>query len=164
MTNLLSVLRSPWLRALGIICSIFSSLFLTACNQASNIDRTPVGPIPRLLSARDVTGNVSTAFDVFNPGGINGYRYGPSLIYLRRSLRFVTTKPRRTMAKKIRAGILATTGTIGQRFVELLANHPQFEITALAASSDPPTHNSFRRAADGSILNAELALARGFLQ
>jgi aspartate-semialdehyde dehydrogenase len=39
------------------------------------------------------------------------------------------------MTKKIRVGILAATGTIGQRFVELLANHPDFEITALAASS-----------------------------
>ena len=39
------------------------------------------------------------------------------------------------MPKKLRAGILAATGTIGQRFIELLANYPNFEITALAASS-----------------------------
>jgi len=39
------------------------------------------------------------------------------------------------MPKKLRTGILAATGTIGQRFIELLANHPNFEITALAASS-----------------------------
>ena len=39
------------------------------------------------------------------------------------------------MPKKLRAGILAATGTVGQRFIELLANHPNFEITALAASS-----------------------------
>ncbi len=31
-------------------------------------------------------------------------------------------------------GILGATGTVGQRFVQLLENHPQFEITALAAS------------------------------
>jgi len=37
-------------------------------------------------------------------------------------------------AQKLRAGILAATGTVGQRFVQLLANHPQFEVTALAAS------------------------------
>ena len=34
----------------------------------------------------------------------------------------------------IKAGILGATGAVGQRFVQLLANHPWFEITALAAS------------------------------
>jgi aspartate-semialdehyde dehydrogenase len=34
----------------------------------------------------------------------------------------------------IKAGILGATGAVGQRFVEVLANHPWFEITALAAS------------------------------
>lgn len=34
----------------------------------------------------------------------------------------------------IRVGILGATGTVGQRFAQLLENHPQFEITALAAS------------------------------
>lgn len=38
------------------------------------------------------------------------------------------------MQKKISVGILGATGSVGQRFVELLANHPWFEITALAAS------------------------------
>lgn len=38
------------------------------------------------------------------------------------------------MARKYRVGILGATGTVGQRFVQLLENHPQFEITALAAS------------------------------
>jgi len=36
--------------------------------------------------------------------------------------------------QKLRAGILGATGTVGQRFVQLLQNHPQFEVTALAAS------------------------------
>ena len=36
--------------------------------------------------------------------------------------------------KKYRVGILGATGTVGQRFVQLLEGHPQFEITALAAS------------------------------
>jgi aspartate-semialdehyde dehydrogenase len=39
-----------------------------------------------------------------------------------------------TNTKKYRVGILGATGTVGQRFVQLLENHPQFEITALAAS------------------------------
>jgi aspartate-semialdehyde dehydrogenase len=36
--------------------------------------------------------------------------------------------------KKYRVGILGATGTVGQRFVQLLEGHPQFDITALAAS------------------------------
>lgn len=36
--------------------------------------------------------------------------------------------------KKIPVGILGATGMVGQKFVELLAAHPWFEITALAAS------------------------------
>jgi len=38
------------------------------------------------------------------------------------------------MSKKYRVGILGATGTVGQRFVQLLENHPQLEITVLAAS------------------------------
>lgn len=38
------------------------------------------------------------------------------------------------MSKKLRVGILGATGTVGQRFAQLLENHPQFEITAMAAS------------------------------
>jgi aspartate-semialdehyde dehydrogenase len=35
---------------------------------------------------------------------------------------------------KIKVGILGATGMVGQRFVQLLADHPWFQITALAAS------------------------------
>ena len=38
------------------------------------------------------------------------------------------------MANKLRVGILGATGMVGQRFAQLLEHHPQFEITALAAS------------------------------
>src|SRR5678815_3425927 len=38
------------------------------------------------------------------------------------------------MKRKLRAGILAATGMVGQRLVQLLANHPWFEISAVAAS------------------------------
>jgi aspartate-semialdehyde dehydrogenase len=38
------------------------------------------------------------------------------------------------MGKIYRVGILGATGTVGQRFCQLLEGHPQFEITALAAS------------------------------
>jgi aspartate-semialdehyde dehydrogenase len=38
------------------------------------------------------------------------------------------------MSEKLRVGILGATGTVGQRFIELLEGHPQFEVTALAAS------------------------------
>lgn len=36
--------------------------------------------------------------------------------------------------KKIKVGILGATGMVGQRFIQLLENHPWFEISALAAS------------------------------
>src|SRR5256712_10455202 len=35
---------------------------------------------------------------------------------------------------KIRVGILGATGIVGQRFLRLLEQHPQFTVTALAAS------------------------------
>jgi len=38
------------------------------------------------------------------------------------------------MNEKLRAGILGATGVVGQRFIQLLEDHPQFEVTALAAS------------------------------
>ena len=38
------------------------------------------------------------------------------------------------MSTKIRVGILGATGTVGQRFAALLADHPQFVVSALAAS------------------------------
>jgi aspartate-semialdehyde dehydrogenase len=38
------------------------------------------------------------------------------------------------MSEKFRVGILGATGTVGQRFIQLLEDHPQFEVTALAAS------------------------------
>ncbi|HEX8722979.1 MAG TPA: aspartate-semialdehyde dehydrogenase [Pyrinomonadaceae bacterium] len=38
------------------------------------------------------------------------------------------------MSRKYRVGILGATGTVGQRFVQLLDGHPQFEVSALAAS------------------------------
>lgn len=36
--------------------------------------------------------------------------------------------------RKLRAGLLGATGMVGQRFVQLLENHPWFEVTCLAAS------------------------------
>lgn len=38
------------------------------------------------------------------------------------------------MSKKIRVGILAATGSVGQRFIQHLVDHPWFEITALTGS------------------------------
>src|SRR5512138_2645759 len=38
------------------------------------------------------------------------------------------------MAGKLRVGILGATGMVGQRFIQLLEDHPQFEVSALAAS------------------------------
>jgi aspartate-semialdehyde dehydrogenase len=49
------------------------------------------------------------------------------------------------MTKKFRVGILGATGMVGQRFIQLLEGHPQFEITALAAS-DRSQGKSFQEA------------------
>src|SRR5262249_54690078 len=38
------------------------------------------------------------------------------------------------MTRKYRVGILGATGMVGQRFIQLLEDHPQFEVTAVAAS------------------------------
>jgi aspartate-semialdehyde dehydrogenase len=38
------------------------------------------------------------------------------------------------MANKLKVGVLGATGMVGQRFVSLLANHPWFELAAVAAS------------------------------
>jgi aspartate-semialdehyde dehydrogenase len=48
----------------------------------------------------------------------------------------VQTEARRVKApeRKIKVGILGATGAVGQRFIQLLADHPWFEIAALTAS------------------------------
>jgi aspartate-semialdehyde dehydrogenase len=38
------------------------------------------------------------------------------------------------MNGKLRVGILGATGTVGQRFIQLLEHHPYFQVTAVAAS------------------------------
>src|SRR5436190_23889221 len=38
------------------------------------------------------------------------------------------------MSSKLRVGILGGTGMVGQRFIQLLENHPKFQVTAVAAS------------------------------
>ncbi len=38
------------------------------------------------------------------------------------------------MSKQFRVGILGATGAVGQRFIQLLEHHPQFIVTAVAAS------------------------------
>jgi aspartate-semialdehyde dehydrogenase len=38
------------------------------------------------------------------------------------------------MANKLKVGVLGATGMVGQRFVSLLADHPWFEVTVVAAS------------------------------
>ena len=55
------------------------------------------------------------------------------------------------MSKKLRVGILGATGMVGQRFIQLLEGHPQFEITALAAS-DRSQGKSFQEACTWRLL------------
>lgn len=51
-----------------------------------------------------------------------------------------------TNRKKWRAGVLGATGMVGQRFVKLLADHPWFELTAVAAS-ERSTSKTYAQAA-----------------
>jgi aspartate-semialdehyde dehydrogenase len=51
----------------------------------------------------------------------------------------------RNMKEKIRVGVLGATGTVGQRFIQLLENHPWFEVGEVAASDrsqGKPYHQS----------------------
>lgn len=61
--------------------------------------------------------------------------------------------------KKIPVAILGATGMVGQKFVELLSNHPWFEITALAASerSQGKKYSEAMRWMMASTLNPKLA-------
>src|SRR2546428_10332853 len=43
--------------------------------------------------------------------------------------------------KKLRVGIMAATGTVGQRMIQLLQNHPWFEVSAVAASDNSAGKN-----------------------
>ena len=49
------------------------------------------------------------------------------------------------MASKVPVGILGATGTVGQRFIQLLENHPWFEIMWMAAS-DRSAHKTYTEA------------------
>lgn len=49
------------------------------------------------------------------------------------------------MSSKIPVGILGATGTVGQRFIQLLENHPWFE-TAWMAASDRSAHKTYTEA------------------
>ena len=46
----------------------------------------------------------------------------------------------------VRVGILGATGAVGQRFIQLLDDHPTFELAALTASEDS-AGKSYREAA-----------------
>lgn len=55
--------------------------------------------------------------------------------------------------KKIEVGILGATGTVGQRFIQLLEDHPWFEVTWLAAS-DRSAGKRYREAASWQLEGA----------
>ena len=63
------------------------------------------------------------------------------------------------MTKKFRVGILGATGMVGQRFIQLLEHHPQFEIAALAAS-DRSQGKSFQEACTWRLAGEMPALVK----
>ncbi len=54
--------------------------------------------------------------------------------------------------QKIKAGVLGATGNVGQRFIEMLNNHPWFELTSLAAS-DKSAGKKYGQAASWRLEN-----------
>ena len=66
------------------------------------------------------------------------------------------------MTKKLRVGILGATGMVGQRFIQLLETHPQFEITALAAS-DRSQGKRFQEACTWRLAGEMPAFARSMM-
>lgn len=48
---------------------------------------------------------------------------------------FTTSEPEGTYMNKMKVGVIGATGMVGQRFLTLLADHPYFEVVALAASA-----------------------------
>ena len=52
------------------------------------------------------------------------------------------------MSEKLKVGVIGATGMVGQRFVTLLANHPWFEVTTVAASKHSAGQNSWEAVKD----------------
>ena len=58
------------------------------------------------------------------------------------------------MSPRLRAAILGATGTVGQKLVHLLRDHPSFEVTAVAASprsAGSPYRDAVRWREQGSV-------------
>jgi aspartate-semialdehyde dehydrogenase len=66
------------------------------------------------------------------------------------------------MSRKYRVGILGATGMVGQRFVQLLEDHPQFEVTAVAAS-DRSQGKSYREACTWRLTGEMPEAVRGLI-
>ena len=69
----------------------------------------------------------------YNPPYFNGKHYTQDLTHM------------------INVGVLGATGAVGQRFIELLADHPWFNLSTLAASersatAHPPSRHKHRPA------------------
>src|SRR5260221_6069182 len=61
--------------------------------------------------------------------------------------------------KKLCVGILGATGMVGQRFIQLLDQHPWFEVTALAASSRSAGKNYAEVMSDRWMLQTAIPLS-----
>lgn len=46
------------------------------------------------------------------------------------------TEAKETVAQKLRVGLLGCTGTVGQRFIQILEKHPYFEVSVIGASAN----------------------------
>ena len=58
---------------------------------------------------------------------------------------------------KLKVGVLGATGMVGQRFVTLLADHPWYEVTAVAASPRS-AGKTYREAVKGRWTQCDIAI------
>ena len=57
---------------------------------------------------------------------------------------------------KIKVGVLGATGAVGQRFVQLLENHPYFEVSSLAASEKSANKTYYEIMRDKWFVSSEI--------
>src|ERR1041385_5456133 len=67
------------------------------------------------------------------------------------------------MANKLKVGVIGATGMVGQRFISLLANHPWFEVSAVAASASSAGKTYADAVANRWALATEVPTAVGAL-
>jgi aspartate-semialdehyde dehydrogenase len=115
----------------GIAGTLFSALGKHDINVVAIAQGSSELNISVVVARKDEAAALRTVHEAFfRPGRATGQARRPGAF---------ATSERDAAAwspgNKVPVGILGATGSVGQQFVELLADHPWFEVTALAASA-----------------------------